>query len=106
MELRATMLDEMRRQTEDLIRYYGEINRRVGQVGLEGVPGLLAATHQIERALAAVGAQEIEWMVSEVRRLLEQLVHMDAQVQRVRELKLHLERGTALEVPDRRSRDL
>ena len=106
MELPATMLDEMRRQTEDLIRHYGEVNRRVGQVGLDGVPGLLATTHQIEQALATIGSQEMDWMIGEVRRLLEQLVHMDAQVQRVRELKLHLERGTALELPDRRARDL
>lgn len=106
MELPATMLEEMRRQTEDLVRYYGEINRRVSDVGLEGVPGLLEVTRQVEMALAQVASQELEWMVSEVRRLLEQLVHMNAQVQRLWELKQYLERGTTLEISERRPRDL
>jgi hypothetical protein len=34
-------------------------------------------------------------MVSEVRRLLEQLVRMDAQLQRLRELKAELDGGPA-----------
>jgi hypothetical protein len=85
------MLDQMRRQTEDLIRYYGELNRRVAHHGLEGIPGLLEITTQVEAALAAVSTQEIEWMVREVRALLEHLVRVDAQVQRLRDLKMLLE---------------
>ncbi len=102
----ATMLEHMRRQTEDVIRYYGEINRRVGQVGLEGVPGLLEVTHQVEAALSTVAPQEIEWIVAELRRLLEQLVRIDSQLQRLRELKMHLEEATPSEIPGRRSSNL
>lgn len=85
------MLDQMRRQTEDLIRYYGELNRRVAYSGLESIPGLLEITAQVETALSAVSAQELEWMVREVRTLLDQLVRVDAQVQQLRDLKIEIE---------------
>lgn len=94
------MLDQMRRQTEDLIRYYGELNRRVAHGGLDGIPGLLAITTQVEAALAAVSSQEIDWMVREVRALLEELVRIDTQVEQLRGLKLELERDGVGNGPD------
>ena len=84
------MVDEMRRQTEDVIRYYGEIDRRVAHTGVDGVTGLLELSHQIEAALGAVAAQELEWMLSEVRGLLDRLVRMDSQLQALRTLKATL----------------
>ena len=78
----------MRRQTEDIIRYYGEIDRRIASTGTDGVAGLLTMSRQLESAIAAVGSQEIEWVVSEVRRLLDQLVQIDAQLERLRQLKI------------------
>jgi hypothetical protein len=98
------MLDQMRRQTEDLIRYYGELNRRVAHSGLESIPGLLEITTQVEAALSAVSTQEIEWMVREVRTLLEQLVRIDAQVQQLRDLKMELESDGAGHDPGVRAR--
>jgi hypothetical protein len=84
------MRDEMRRQTEDIIRYYGEIDRRLAHTGVDGVVGLLELSHQVESALDAVAAQELEWMLSEVRGLLDRLVRMDSQLQALRALKLTL----------------
>jgi hypothetical protein len=98
------MLDRMRRQTEDLIRYYGELNRRVAHSGLEGIPGLLQTTNQVEAALAAVSSQEIDWMVREVRVLLEQLVRIDAQVQQLRDLKMEMDGDGAGNDPGIRTR--
>ena len=84
------MVEDMRRQTEDIIRYYGELDRRVTHTGLDGIAGLLETSHQIESALGVVTSQEIEWMVSEVRSLLDRLVRMDGQLQALRALKASL----------------
>ena len=80
----------MRRQTEDVIRYYGELDRRVANTGMDGIGGLLTVSQQVEAALAVVAPQEIEWMVRELRTLLERLVRMDSQLQELRALKMVL----------------
>jgi 3-methyladenine DNA glycosylase/8-oxoguanine DNA glycosylase len=87
MVLHTTMVEQMRHQTEDIVRYYGEINRRIANTGIAGIPGLLELSQQVETAVAVVASQEIDWVVSELRNLLERLVRMDAQLQRLRELK-------------------
>lgn len=81
------MVEDMRRQTEDIIRYYGEIDRRVAHTGFDGIPGLLEMSHHIEAALAVVASQELEWMMTEVRGLLDRLVRMDSQLAALRALK-------------------
>lgn len=97
------MLDQMRRQTEDIIRYYGELNRRISGSGMEGIPHLLELAKQIETAIADVGTQELSWVGAEIKQLLDQLVHMDAQLQRLRELKIVLGQQPENEQPRRRS---
>lgn len=98
------MLERMRRQTEDIIRYYGEIDRRISATGTDGVLGVIEISRQLESAIAVVASQEIDWVVSEVRTLLDQLVRIDAQLQRLRELKTALDGGTeSAELPHRRS---
>jgi len=85
------MFDQMRRQTEDVVRYYGELNRRFASSGVDGIPRLLELSQQIERAMTAVGAQELEWFGSEIKQLLDRLVEMNSQLQRLRDLKVALE---------------
>jgi len=87
------MLTEMRRHTEDVIRYYGELDRRIASAGMNGIAGLLTSCQQVETALASVTGQELEWMVAEVKHLLEQLVAVDANLERLRALKAHLSDG-------------
>lgn len=98
------MVEEMRRQTEDLIRYYGEIDRRVAHTGMDGIAGLLEVSHQVEAALGSIAAQELGWMVHEVRALLERLVRMDSQLQQLRALKLVFADGEDVPVPAERRR--
>jgi len=98
------MLERMRRQTEDIVRYYGEIDRRIASTGTDGVVGLLTMSRQLESAVAVIGSQEIEWVVSEVRRLLDELVQIDAQLERLRQLKMVIgDDGTRAELPRRRT---
>jgi hypothetical protein len=84
------MADEMRRQTEGVIRYYGELDRRVASTGMDGIAGLLTMSQHVELALRTVASQELEWMVRELRALLERLVRMDSQLQHLRALKVLL----------------
>lgn len=93
------MVEDMRRQTEDIIRYYGEIDRRVAHTGLDGIPGLLAMSHHIEAALAVVASQELEWMMTEVRGLLDRLVRMDSQLEALRALKASFAEDEARVMP-------
>jgi hypothetical protein len=83
--------DEMRRQTETIVRYYGEISRRVATTGLTGIPGLLELAKQLEIAVGEVAGQELDWMAAEIKRLLDELVRIDGQIQHLRELKTTLE---------------
>ena len=84
------MIEDMRRQTEDIIRYYGEIDRRVAHVGIEGLAGLLELAQAMETALGVVAAQELEWVIGEIRSLLDRLVRVDAQISQLRALKQSL----------------
>src|SRR5438094_781031 len=97
------MLEQLRRQTEDIIRYYGELSRRISGNGLEGIPQLLELANQIETAVGDVGTQELTWVGTEIKQLLDELVHIDAQLQRLRELKVVLGEQPESEQSRRRS---
>ena len=96
------MLDQVRRQTEDIIRYYGELDRRVANAGIDGIPKLLELSKQIERAVADVAAQELAWIGAEIKRVLDELVRMDADLQRLRELKILFNGGPEREEATRK----
>ncbi len=97
------MLEEMRRHTEDIIRYYGELSRRVAGNGVDGIPHLLELAKQLETAVADVGAEELAWIGTEIKELLDQLVRMDAQLERLRDLKMLLAQQPEGEQARRRS---
>ena len=75
------------REAEELVRYYGELVRRLGQSGVRDVADLLALYERLGRALEAVSRQEIGWVTEQVQRLIEALVRMDADLDALRRLK-------------------
>ena len=81
------MSGDIRREAEELMRYYGELGRRLTQNGVRGVPDLLALHDQIRRALDAFSRQEIGWAAEQTQRLVEALVRMDADIAALRRLK-------------------
>ena len=103
MVLQTAMVEQMRRQTEDIIRYYGEIDRRVANTGMEGIAGLIEVSQQMEAAISVVASQELDWVASELRTLLERLVRMDSQLERLRALKVTLASDAESSDPGRRS---
>jgi hypothetical protein len=78
---------DIRREAEELVRYYSELVRRISQQGVRDVAGLLSLYEQLRRALDAVSRQEILWAVEQTERLVQQLVQMDANLQALHRLK-------------------
>jgi hypothetical protein len=95
------MVEQMRRQTEDIIRYYGEIDRRVANAGTNGIVGLLELAKQMETAMSVVAPQELDWVVGEIRSLVERLVRIASQLEQLRALKLALMDESESEAPAR-----
>ena len=81
------MSGDIRREAEELVRYYSEVGRRLAQAGVRDVADLLALHDQLRRALEAVGRQEIAWAAEQTQRLVETLVRMDTNLQALRRLK-------------------
>jgi len=86
-------MDEMVRQTDQLITFTREINRRIGESGISGVDGLVALYDQLRSALARVSPQELEWAQGEVSRLLESLKRLSDELAHLAALKTALQTG-------------
>ena len=85
---------DIRREAEELVRYYGELVRRFGQSGVRDIPELLGLYEQLSRALEAVSRQELGWVTDQAQRLIGELVRMDASLDALRRLKMSFE-GTS-----------
>jgi len=86
-------MEEMVRQTDQIINFTREINRRMTESGVAGVEGLVGLYDQLRTALAKVSPQEIEWAQSEVNRVLESLKRLSEELGHLAALKAALEPG-------------
>jgi len=86
-------MEDMVRQTDHLINFTREINRRIADSGISGVDGLVALYDQLRSALAKVSPQELEWAQGEVNRVLESLRRLNDELQHLSALKTALETG-------------
>jgi hypothetical protein len=84
------MAVDIRREADELVRYYAELGRRLGQNGVRDVPELLALCDRVWRALDAVSQQELVWVAEQAQRLIEELVRMDGALTCLRQMKLEL----------------
>lgn len=82
--------DRMRRQADEVLQYYGELDRCIATTGMDGIVGLLTVSQHVAAALQVVHPQELDGVVSALRSLVERLVRMDSELQRVRALKTRL----------------
>lgn len=86
-------MEEMVRQTDQLINFTREINRRIAESGITGVEGLVALYDQLRNALSKVSPQELEWAQGEVTRVLESLKRLSDELTHLAALKVALETG-------------
>ena|SRR5438128_1836156 len=82
------MAADIRRDADQLMRYYGELIRRLTENGVRDVAELLVLYEQLQRAVSALTPQEISWACDQVQALIRQLVTMDSNLQALRRLKL------------------
>jgi hypothetical protein len=85
------MADDLRRESEEFIRYCTEISRRIGRGGVNDIRHLLALYEQLRRALDGVSAQELLWADEQARRLVEKFLGLTANLEALRRLKSQIE---------------
>jgi hypothetical protein len=86
-------MEEMVRQTDQLINFTREVNRRIAESGVSGVDGLVALYDQLRNALAKVSTQELDWAQGEVSRVLESLKRLSDELSHLAALKAALQTG-------------
>ena len=86
-------MEEMVRQTDQLINFTREINRRISESGISGVEGLVALYDQLRAALGKVSQNELEWAQGEVNRVLDSLKRLSEELGQLSALKAALETG-------------
>ena len=84
-------MEEMLRQTDQIVTFTREINRRMSESGVAGVEGLVNLYDQLRTALGKVSHQEIEWAQGEVTRVIESLKRLSQELQHLANLKSALE---------------
>jgi len=83
----------MLEQAEAVLRFSGELQRRMSEVGVEGISGVMSLYAQLRSALEKVSHDELDWAAAEVNRVLESLTKISDEVRRLKGLKLSLETG-------------
>ena len=83
---------DIRRETEELMRYYSELTRRQPQNGVRDVAELISLFDQLHRALDSVSRHEIGWAADQTQRLVDALVRMGSNLEALRRLKTAFER--------------
>ena len=86
-------MDEMVHQTDQLINFTREVNRRIADSGISGVEGMVALYDQLRGALAKVTPQELEWAQGEVTRVLESLRRLSEELAHLAALRAVLDKG-------------
>ena len=84
-------MEEMVRQTDQIINFTREINRRMSESGVTSVAGLVSLYDQLRSALAKVTPQEIAWAQGEVSRLLDSLQRLSDELGNLAALKATLD---------------
>jgi hypothetical protein len=86
-------MEEMVRQTDQIINFTREINRRMTESGVAGVEGLVGLYDQLKTALAKVSTQELDWAQGEVNRVLDSLKKLSEELAHLAALKSALDQG-------------
>ena len=86
-------MEQMLEQAEAVLRFSGELQRRMSEVGVEGIGGVMSLYSQLRSALEKVSHDELDWAAAEVGRVLESLTKISDELRRLKGLKLSLETG-------------
>lgn len=82
------MSTDAARMADEFLRYYEELVGRMARTGVRDVGEVLGLAAQVQRALAAVSRQEIDWAAERVDALLAELTRIEMELATVKRLKL------------------
>ena len=80
-------------QAEAVLRFSGEVQRRMLEVGVEGIGGVMGLYAKLRSALEKVSHDELDWAAAEVARVVDSLTTMSDELKRLKALKQTLETG-------------
>lgn len=89
-------MEDLRKQANDLLVFYGKMQNRLTQVGVDDPASLVTLFNQLQRGLQSVDNAELEPAVREVDRLIESLSRMRSDLQILLELKQRVEKTNHL----------
>jgi hypothetical protein len=83
----STMLEEILHQAEAILRFSEDVQRRMSEVGVDGIGGVLTLYSQLRGAMDKVAQSEIEASAANLSRLVDSMQHLRDELQRVKALK-------------------
>jgi hypothetical protein len=89
-------MEDLRKQANDLLVFYGKMQNRLSQAGVSDTGSLVTMFKQLERGLDAVALEELDPALQEVTRLIESLIRMQGDLQVLRDLKMRVEKTKAM----------
>lgn len=88
--------DAFRREADQLVRLYGELDRRLANRGIRGIDELVALHQQVRAAVETIAGQEIDSALLQIATLLDRLRLLSRCLGTLSEMKVCL--GSAEEV--------
>lgn len=79
--------EQMRRQTDEVIRLYGEILRRLSNQGMRGIVELAELHERVCRAALTVALPEVDYALAQIGELVERLAELGQRLARLGEIK-------------------
>ena len=89
-------MEDLRKQANDLLVFYGKMQNRLSQAGVSDTGSLVSMFKQLERGLDAVALEELDPALQEVTRLIDSLNRMQGDLQVLRDLKQRVEKTKAV----------
>jgi len=89
-------MEDLRKQANDLLVFYGKMQNRLSQAGVTDTGSLVNMFKQLERGLEAVALEDLDPALQEVSRLVDSLNRMQADLQVLKDLKIRVEKTKAV----------
>lgn len=87
----ASTAQNLLEQASAVTRFSAELQRRMGEVGLNGIQGIFALADQLQRALATVSQPEIDGAEADLERVADQIRSMKENLRQLKAVKSDLD---------------
>jgi len=81
------MLEEILRQAEAILRFSEDVQRRMAEVGVDGIGGVLNLYGQLRGAMDRVTQNELETTSADIDRLVDTMARLRDELDRLKALK-------------------